>query len=98
MVRTRAEDKMSTIRSEVTGRRVGSRPAPAATGHNQGPPLDLASWIELQRIIDLKEASRLSGLSIDTIKRRFKDKIIALSRRRRGLRLGVALMLNEAED
>jgi hypothetical protein len=89
---------MSTILPGVTGRRVGSSSGPAAIGHNRGLPLDPASWIELQRIVDLREASRLSGLSIDTIKRHHKDKIIKLSSRRRGLRLRDALMLGEAED
>jgi hypothetical protein len=42
-----------------------------------------------------EEASRLSGLSIDTIKRRHKDKIIELSSRRRGLRLRDALMFGD---
>jgi hypothetical protein len=44
--------------------------------------------------VDLKEASRLSGLSIDSIKRHHKDKIIELSPRRRGMRIGAALSLS----
>ena len=55
----------------------------------------LAQWIELQRIVDLKEASRLSGLSIDTIKRRHAGQIISLSPRRKGVRLADALMLHD---
>lgn len=53
------------------------------------------NWIELARIVDLKEASRLSGMSIDTIKRRHSNKIIDLSPRRRGMRVRDALMLTE---
>jgi hypothetical protein len=46
----------------------------------------------------LQEAARLSGISIDGIKRHHSDKIVDLSPRRRGMRLRDALMLDEAED
>jgi hypothetical protein len=82
---------MATIRPEVTGRKSSSGIAPGDIGHNGGPPLE--DWIELQRIISLKEAARYSGLSVDTIKRRHSDKIIELSPRRRGMRLRDSLML-----
>jgi hypothetical protein len=59
------------------------------------PVLEPANWIELQRIVDLKEASRLSGMSIDTLKRRHSNKILDLSPRRRGMRVRDALMLAE---
>jgi hypothetical protein len=52
--------------------------------------------IELHRIVDLQEASRLSGLSVDTLKRRFSEKILHLSPRRLGMRVRDALMLVEA--
>jgi hypothetical protein len=61
---------------------------------NQHPPKDPPNWVELQRVVDLKEAARLSGLSIDSIKRHHREKIIDLSPRRRGMRLGVALSLS----
>jgi hypothetical protein len=54
------------------------------------------SPLELSRIIELPEASRLSSLSIDTIKRRYKDKLIKLSPRRLGIRLRDALLLSES--
>ncbi len=54
-------------------------------------------WIELQRIASLSEAARLSGLSIDTLKRRHSDKILDLSDRRRGMRVKDALMLADEE-
>jgi hypothetical protein len=76
---------MNTIRPEITGRGIG---------HNGGPPLE----IELQRIVDLKEASRLSGLSIDSIKRHHRDKILKLSPRRCGMRVRDALMLADKEE
>jgi hypothetical protein len=50
---------------------------------------------ELDRIVELPEASRLSSLSVDTIKRRHADKLIKLSPRRVGIRLRDALMLSE---
>ncbi len=88
---------MTTIRPEVTGRRAGANFTAAEIGHNRGPPFKPDDWIELRRIVDLKEASRLSGLSVDTIKRRHADKIIDLSPRRRGMRVCDALMLTVDE-
>jgi hypothetical protein len=52
------------------------------------------SWLELQRIVTMVEGARLAGVSLDTLKRRHADKIIRLSPRRRGIRIGDALMLN----
>jgi hypothetical protein len=51
--------------------------------------------LELERIAPLPEAARLCGLSPDTIKRRYPDKIIRLSPRRLGMRVKHALMLQE---
>lgn len=59
-----------------------------------GQPLTPADWIELRRVVSLQEAARLSGMSTDTIKRRHRNKIINLSPRRRGMRLGDALSLS----
>ena len=55
------------------------------------------SAIELLRIVPLPEASRLSSLSDDTLKRRHKDKLIHLSNRRLGMRVKDALMLAETK-
>lgn len=52
-------------------------------------------WVEMRRIVPLQEASRLLNLSVDTIRREFSDKIIKLSPRRYGMRLGDALLLSE---
>jgi hypothetical protein len=60
--------------------------------------LPLPSATELQRIAPLMEASRLSGLSEDTLKRHYGDKIIRLSPRRLGMRVGVALQLAGAKQ
>ena len=51
------------------------------------------SPLELERIVTLEEASRLTSQSIDTIRRRHRDKIIQLSPRRQGMRVKHALML-----
>jgi len=51
------------------------------------------SWLELQRIVNLQEASRLSGMSPDTLKRRHSERIIQLSPRRLGMRVKDALQL-----
>jgi hypothetical protein len=40
------------------------------------------SAIELERIVSLREAARLRGVSVDTIKRNHPTKIIRLSQRR----------------
>jgi hypothetical protein len=79
---------MATLRHEVTGRK-------SDIGHKGDPLLDSIrpTWTELHRVVDLKEASRLSGLSVDTIKRHHRDKVIDLSPRRRGMRVRDALML-----
>ena len=87
---------MATIRPEVTGRNVGAAAAKRTNiGHNRGPPLEpTPDWVELQRIVDLKKASSLSGLSVDSLKRHHSDRIINLSPRRLGMRVRDALSLN----
>ena len=55
---------------------------------------NLLTWpVELLRIVDPKEAERLSSASWDTIQRNHADLIIKLSPRRVGLRVGHALMI-----
>jgi hypothetical protein len=48
---------------------------------------------ERDRIITLDQASALTSLSRDTIKRNYRDKFIQLSPRRIGMRLGDVLAL-----
>jgi hypothetical protein len=55
---------------------------------------DASPDIEMLRIVPLSEASRLSNLSIDGLKRHHSDKIISMSERRRGMRVRDALMIN----
>ncbi len=60
------------------------------------PNIDAAllTWpVELLRFVGPDEAERLSTLSWDTIKRKHADKIVRLSERRVGMRVGHALML-----
>jgi hypothetical protein len=57
-------------------------------------PSEILTWpIELLRIANPEEAERLSTLSWDTIIRNHRDKIVHLSKRRVGMRVGHALML-----
>jgi hypothetical protein len=51
--------------------------------------------LELLRIAEMPEAARLAGLSGDTLEREHPDKIVRLSRRRKGMRVAHALMLQE---
>jgi hypothetical protein len=55
------------------------------------PPL---TPLELNRIVVLDEASRLSSLSKDSLREHYPHKIIDLSPRRQGMRVGDALMIN----
>jgi hypothetical protein len=51
------------------------------------------SALELNRIVPLAEAARLSSLSEDTIKREFPNWLVRLSPRRLGVRVADALRL-----
>jgi hypothetical protein len=52
--------------------------------------------VELNRIVSLAEASRLSSLSVDTLRDQFREKIVQLSPKRAGMRVGHALMLRKS--
>ena len=54
--------------------------------------------LELLRIAEMPEASRLAGLSGDTLEREHPDKIVRLSKRRIGMRVAHALMLRELNE
>jgi hypothetical protein len=51
--------------------------------------------LELNRIVRLPEASRLSGVSEDSLRRNYADKIIRLGPRAVGIRVGHCLHLIE---
>ncbi len=58
------------------------------------PEDDFTHWpVELLRIAPPEEAEQLSSLSWDTIKRNHADKVVHLSRRRVGMRVGHALLI-----
>jgi hypothetical protein len=56
---------------------------------------ELRPDLELQRVITLREAAEISGISLDTIRRRYPQIIIKLSPRRVGVRLRDALSIGE---
>jgi hypothetical protein len=58
----------------------------------------MLSGIEGERIVSLTEASRLAGVSIDTLKRRHGDKIVRMSEKRIGMRLRHVLGLAQPLD
>jgi hypothetical protein len=53
------------------------------------------SRLELERICSMEEASHLSGLSQDSLRRNHPDKIVVLGPRRHGMRVKHALMLHD---
>jgi hypothetical protein len=55
--------------------------------------LGLLPPLELLRVAPMQEAERLSGVSEDSLERNHHDKIIHLSKRRKGMRVAHALML-----
>jgi hypothetical protein len=59
--------------------------------------LELLSPLDLLRIAPMEECETLSGLSEDSLTRHHSDKIIHLSPRRKGMRVGDALMLRNPD-
>jgi hypothetical protein len=57
------------------------------------PTTQKLSELELQAIVPLLKAAELSSLSVDTLRRRHRDRILKLSPRRAGMRVRDALML-----
>jgi hypothetical protein len=51
------------------------------------------TWLELERVISIAEAERLTSLSRDGLQRHHRDKIVRLSPRRVGMRLRDALAI-----
>jgi DNA-directed RNA polymerase specialized sigma24 family protein len=54
---------------------------------------ELRPDLELQRVVTLREAAEICGISLDTIRRRYPQIIIKLSPRRVGVRLRDALSI-----
>jgi hypothetical protein len=60
------------------------------------PEIPELTALELNRIVRMSEAERLSGLSEDSLRRNHSDKIIRLGPRAIGMRVGHALQLSKA--
>jgi hypothetical protein len=54
-------------------------------------------WLELERILPMPEVEEITSLSIDSLKRHHKDKIVNLSPRRLGMKLKHALAIANGE-
>ena len=63
---------------------------PTKTSEQELPEL---TALELNRIVRLPEAGRLSGLSEDSLRRNHSDKIVRLGPRAIGMRVGHCLQL-----
>jgi hypothetical protein len=59
------------------------------------PERDPAAEIALSRVVTLREAAQLAGVSEDTLRRRRREKILRLSPRRLGMRVRDALLLSD---
>jgi hypothetical protein len=60
-------------------------------------PANLLEWpIDKLRIAPPSECEELSGADWDTLERNHPDKVVHVSRRRKGMRVGHALMLASA--
>jgi hypothetical protein len=58
---------------------------------------DQPTWLELERVLPLPEAARLTNLSDDTLRRRHADKIVQLSPRRIGMKVRDALAIGSGK-
>jgi hypothetical protein len=58
---------------------------------------ELRPDLELQRVVTLREAAEISGISLDTIRRRYPKIIVQLSPRRVGVRLCDVLAIGRPE-
>jgi hypothetical protein len=55
------------------------------------------TWLELERVLELPEVEEITSLSVDSIKRHHKDKLVNLSPRRLGMKLRNALAIANGE-
>jgi hypothetical protein len=51
------------------------------------------TWLELERVISLPEATSLTNLSHDTLKKQYRHLIVRLSPRRVGMKMSDALAI-----
>jgi hypothetical protein len=85
---------MTTIRSEVTGRRLGAKGTAIEQPRARGPPLPAS--LELERYVSPAEAARILGVSQETIRRHYRALFRQLSPRRLGIKLKDLLAAAEA--
>ena len=58
---------------------------------------DRPTWLELERVLPMSEVEEITSLSVDSLNRHHKEKIVELSPRRRGMRLKDALAIARGE-
>jgi len=58
----------------------------------------LSPELRLEQIVPLQQASKLSSLSVDSLRRNHSEKIIELGPRRDGMRVKDALMLGKKSE
>ena len=51
------------------------------------------TWLELERVLSMPEVEEITSLSVDSLNRHHKEKIVELSPRRRGMKLRDALAI-----
>jgi hypothetical protein len=62
--------------------------------NNESLPAELLKWpVQMLRIAPPPEAEKLAGADWDTLKRNYPDKVVKISPRREGMRVGHALRL-----
>ena len=55
------------------------------------------TWLELERVLPMPKVEEITSLSVDSLKRHHKDKIVNLSPRRRGMKLKHSLAIANGE-
>jgi hypothetical protein len=58
---------------------------------------DRPTWLELERVLPMPEVEKITSLSVDSLNRHHKKKIVELSPRRRGMKLKDALAIARGE-
>ena len=54
---------------------------------------DQPTWLELERVLSMPEVEEITSLSVDSLNRHHREKIVELSPRRRGMKLKDALAI-----
>jgi hypothetical protein len=72
--------------------------APSRKRRVQPPKHSELSALELERVAAAPEIKRITGLSFDTVKRHYPDKIVRVSPRRIGMRIRDVLAIAVPRD